>query len=915
MAGDIQVFPLREFGGISSLLETTHLGNKLGLAKNLLLRPWGGFKGIPFYQRLWATGSASTIHATITALKPPAATSLSADVSTTNDTLTVYSHWFLANEQVRLTTTGTLPSPLVTGTDYYVRDIDTTAGTIKLAASAGGAAINLTTTGTGTITITPQRFLSAVDKTVAVRVSRQSKSFLFFYNLTNQKSRGLFYLGDDGGHSGSYDFTAGTPSYEVLALRLDDTARWQGTHFHGQWMLGNGVDKRVCVQLARTATPGKWRQAGNNDRPGAPVVSLTAISTSSNVQAKRVIDGTAEAARASGVALTFTANADNFPGIAGGGGTEASPTNPRIYVAITYDSYGSTISSTLTGAGTVSSPYVYTLTTGSGASSNNAIVAFVNSDTKVMSILSASTASANAANDTGSWAAMALAGGVGTGNSEGFGNRTVSVYARFWDAGTNNLGYEGISSDKSNVVIIPANAANDIVVQVTKNPAAGGGRFQYIRVYLQFGEDEEATWQLVDPDNPIDNTTTGTASITIGSETEMGQEMYVDQHQPLEGTHIVQCNSHMWLGGTTDFPDRLYPSKPAVDDEKAPEGANVDAYELLQSIGSSGSERVTAMYSDNYRLHVHTAKGVNFIDPANPENQQQPPLLAGAINASALAPWTGSSIFYLGADLQLYEFNGTRYGKRDADFAAHEASIYIRDRVDAAAVGQHPERVFMFADPHGQLLWFWLPGTDGSLTGFAYDFLAKGIVGEFDYPKVYAAARMEPERPEIVFADESGNLFVWDSTAQNDHGDGFSAASAFTEYPIPDTPPASQNGYGAEEWSQTNKAYRQAYITELETGMIDMNRPSMRKQFLGLVWTSLPNSRALVECTITTKGGQTITRYYGDVGTYTGGQNSHKIVFNCLDTALKIKLRILSAEQKPWVIRDLSVLYKPAKGV
>lgn len=909
MNGRIESFPLRDFGGISSLLETSHLGNKLGLAKNLLLRPWGGFKGIPSYQRLWATGGAATIHAAITALNPPPATSLAANVSTATGTLTVYSHWLLADEGVRLSSTGSLPAPLNSTTDYYVRDINVATGTLRLAAAVGGAAITLTTTGSGVITITSQRTLSTADKTVALRLSRQGKSFLVFYNIPGQACRGLFYLGDDGTHNSGYDFTAGTPSFEVLALRLDDTARWQGSYFHGQWMLGNGVDKRVCVQLERAHTPGKWRQAGNNDRPAAPVISLTAASTSGNVQAKWTIPGGGGSGQRAGASsLTFTANADNFPGAAG---------NNRIQVRLVYNSYAATISSTLSGGGTLSSPYLYTLTTAPNAANNstNALVAFVNSDTKVMSILSASATASDNTADTGSWAATPLTGGTGNGNSEGFANRTASLYARYWDAGANNLGYEGISSDKSNTIIIPANAANDIVVQVAKNPAAGGGRFAYIRLYLQFGEDEAATWRLVDPDNPVDNTTPGTASITIGSETEFGQEMYVDQHQPLEGTQIVQCNSQMWLGDTTDYPDRLYPSKPAVDDEKAPEGANVDAYELLQSIGSSGGTRVTAMYSDNYRLHVHTARGVNFIDPANPDNQQQPPLLAGAINASALAPWTGSQIFYLGADLQLYEFNGTRYGKRDADFAANEASIYIRDRVNAAAIGQHPERVFMFADPHGQFLWFWLPGVDGALTGFAYDFLAKGIVGEFDHPKVYAAARMEPERPEIIFADESCNLFVWDSTAQNDHGDAFPPSAAFTGHTAPDTPPASHNGYGAVVWPPTGKAYRQAYVTEMETGMLDMNRPAMRKQFLGLSWTSLPNSRALVECTLTAKGGQTITRYYGDLGVHTAGRNSHKIVFNALDTAIKIKLKILSAEQKPWAIRDVTLLYRLAAGV
>lgn len=62
----------------------------------------------------------------------------------------------LTGTRVRLTTTTTLPAPLATATDYYVIRISDT--TFKLATSyanaIAGTAINLTTTGTGTHTIT-----------------------------------------------------------------------------------------------------------------------------------------------------------------------------------------------------------------------------------------------------------------------------------------------------------------------------------------------------------------------------------------------------------------------------------------------------------------------------------------------------------------------------------------------------------------------------------------------------------------------------------------------------------------------------------------------------------------------------------------------------------------------------------------
>lgn len=52
---------------------------------------------------------------------------------------------------IRLTTTGTLPSPLATGTSYYVSNASST--TFNITGSIGGALINTTTTGSGVVTL------------------------------------------------------------------------------------------------------------------------------------------------------------------------------------------------------------------------------------------------------------------------------------------------------------------------------------------------------------------------------------------------------------------------------------------------------------------------------------------------------------------------------------------------------------------------------------------------------------------------------------------------------------------------------------------------------------------------------------------------------------------------------------------
>jgi len=61
-----------------------------------------------------------------------------------------------ANTPVYFSTNGTLPAPLVAGTEYFVKTPGTNSFTVS--ASSGGAAINTTTDGSGTYTATAYPF-------------------------------------------------------------------------------------------------------------------------------------------------------------------------------------------------------------------------------------------------------------------------------------------------------------------------------------------------------------------------------------------------------------------------------------------------------------------------------------------------------------------------------------------------------------------------------------------------------------------------------------------------------------------------------------------------------------------------------------------------------------------------------------
>lgn len=93
-----------------------------------------------------------------------------ADVSAAADTVSIEAHPFHDRDVVQLSTTGTLPAPLAVLTDYHVTG--RTADSLQLAATSGGAAIDLTDAGTGTHTITRRipDFASSITAATALAV-------------------------------------------------------------------------------------------------------------------------------------------------------------------------------------------------------------------------------------------------------------------------------------------------------------------------------------------------------------------------------------------------------------------------------------------------------------------------------------------------------------------------------------------------------------------------------------------------------------------------------------------------------------------------------------------------------------------------------------------------------------------------
>lgn len=79
----------------------------------------------------------------------------------TSNTCTLARHPFSNGDRVRVSSSTTLPAGLAAATNYFIISADRAAGTFELSATSGGAAVDITDTGTGTHTIARYEELSA----------------------------------------------------------------------------------------------------------------------------------------------------------------------------------------------------------------------------------------------------------------------------------------------------------------------------------------------------------------------------------------------------------------------------------------------------------------------------------------------------------------------------------------------------------------------------------------------------------------------------------------------------------------------------------------------------------------------------------------------------------------------------------
>jgi len=569
------------------------------------------------------------------------------------------------------------------------------------------------------------------------------------------------------------------------------------------------------------------------------------------------------------------------------------------------------IDSERSGAGTVTSPFVYVIRLGVRPehSSASAIKQFVNTDPNALGVFRAElTQESDLANVGLTQPVGALSGGVDEVPDGGQPIYMRAAFAAsFYDPGVfgENTGYEGPASFVS--AELTGTGFNDFLVTVQGDVTGENARFSQINIWMRvdvgypenaFGNSGPYEWIKV---KTVPNQN-GTYRIYRNF-----RKLEVTKDPPLEGrippcTMFEFAGQRVWAAGNDQEPYRVWLGKLATETENAPEGVNIRSYLDMGGRKEEPSRpKITALSRLETRVQVHTNSSVTMVD-AFTLRRIVSRSDYGAINPSCLAPWSRPSIPYLGSDGVIYEMGNVQY------YRSNEAGVtawpLLREKADLAELIRNPARCNMSADPTNQIVVAWVPMKEGGQLGaFVMDYTANAITGPHSYPKLLSGNPVSVADSRVFGCDEIGNLLVVDFGGL--HETPLQPSPAFSLRPVGYVPPASEEGfprYVFPDGTSLDRGIRLVW----ETQMLDLDMPDQRKGFYALSWTVARYSRGIVTVVVRTDDGQEKRIELGEMY----GRERNKVVFAVSGNAIVIRMEVICAEDCPWVIRDVTLTWE-----
>jgi hypothetical protein len=762
------------------------------------------------------------------------------------------------------------------------------------------------------------RGLTSADNGVLVEIANEQQTIttraLVGFHMATGKALGIFFIGDTNGNVnmttgfGDNLTTAGTMTYTVLRTGLAAKRLYFNRIYREVW-IGNGADPNMIYSQTRSP---KLRLAGTSLAPDKPLVSkVPTAAAAPAVQAKRdfvLADAT----------LTLTANDVSFIGTQG----------HYIQVAIANSGSAAAITSTRTGAGTVGSPFIYTITIGNtvGNSSGDAIKAFVDADYNAQGVLVASlSGAAPLANAAFTASVAALSGGIDEIVSAPFPSGfRCRVACALYDPGVSGeaLAYEGPVGALSPELF--SLGTQDMLVTVAAKTSEA--RFTQQSIWLR---EYASTAYPVNPDGPfrwhrvaIVPNANGTYRIRGNFEPLQTQEATPAEGRVPPCTMFEFAGNRMWASGNAAQPDRIWLSKGATEAERTPEGCDITSFLDVEGRKEEPSRpRVTALRKLEERVQAHTDRSVTLFD-ANSLRRIVSRSDFGALNPSCLAAWNRPEIPYLGADGVLYTLNNTQY-YRSAE-ATPTAWPLLRSSVNVPALVADPSLAHVLADATNQLVLIFAPtlGTVASFNSgygntaipgcFVVDMETGGMAGPNTVPRFYSSSPTNAADNRHIGITEFGDMLMLD--LNNLHSEFFPISGPFTvRAPGYSASPAGfGGGFNRVQFAvplfsaNTGYSYDKSAVGVMQTHWLDLGEPNIRKGFYSLEWSTARYSRALVNVFVESDGGASQFIQYGDVY----GRERHKVAFLLSGNAIRVRLTIVVAEDRPFILRDLTIGYE-----
>jgi hypothetical protein len=553
-----------------------------------------------------------------------------------------------------------------------------------------------------------------------------------------------------------------------------------------------------------------------------------------------------------------------------------------------------------------------TLGTTAAQSSANEIVSFMANDYNATGVLTAAVDSpATEANPTLTLAQTPLSGGQ---NAQTLGGHPATMRCTFattlFDPGPPglNLGYEGPASALSNEVV--GNGVYDFLVTIQQKTGVDP-RFtkqniwmlQYVGPAYPIAPNGPFVWRKI----LTVNNANGSYRIKKDFQSLEVRDSAPDQRRIPPCTMFEFAGDKMWASGNAAEPYRIWLSKTKTDAEQVPEGCDITSYLDIEGKKEEPSRpRITAMRKLESRVQVHSDRSITMID-ADSLNRIVSRSDFGAINPACLAAWSRPEIVYLGSDGVFYMMVNTQYYRSQP--VATTGWPVMRRKIDIPKLFSAPEKCNMLADATNNIVMVWVPvaGMSYDFAAFAMDLESNALTGPIEWPRLLSCSPVSSGDSKYVGCDYDGDLFVFNLGAL--FNDQFSSNSAFTLQASGTQPGYTSRASGLPTLTLddgTGRWISRGMKCVFETQYLDLQTPNDRKGFYSLEWTTVRYTRAIVKVILTSDDGHTKTFDCGEMY----GRERNKIAFMISGNAIKVRFEAIVGEDKPFIIRDLTIGYE-----